>query len=201
MADPMARIGHCSPDAPNVDVHVDGDLAFEDVAFRDISEYTSLPAGDHEIKVTPAGEDEAVLETTVSLDADTMYTALATGLLADIEPTVFVDEPGDVPSGKSHVRFIHASPDAPRVSLSVRDGPRLFRRIAFRKASDYEQIDAGTYDIDVMPTGSDDVALALDGLSFEGGSAYTAIAVGQVGDDTLDALLIEDAMAEVAADD
>lgn len=201
MADPQVRIGHCSPDAPNVDIHVDGDPAFEDVAFKDLSDYTELPAGSHEIRITPAGEDDTVIEATLSLDADTMYTALATGLLEDLEVSVFEDDPGEVPSGKSHVRFIHASPDAPRVTVQVQDGPKLFRRMKFRKASDYEQVDAGSYDIEVVPRRSTEPALTLPGLDFDGGSAYSAIAIGRVEDDSLDALLVEDAMAEIAADD
>lgn len=201
MADPMVRVGHCSPDAPNVDIHVDGDPAFENVAFKDISDYTALSAGSHEIRITPAGADDTVIETTLRLSDDTMYTALATGQLEDIEVSVFEDEPGEVPSGKAHVRFIHASPDAPRVTVQVSDGPKLFRRMKFRKASKYEQVDAGSYDIEVVPQRSKEPALTLPGLNFDGGTAYSAIAIGQVEDGSLDALLIEDAMAELAADD
>ena len=201
MADPQVRIGHCSPDAPNVDIHVDGSPAFEDVAFEDISEYTTLTPGNHEIRITPAGEDETVLETTLRLETDAMYTALATGMREDLQISAFEDDPGEVPSGKSHVRFIHASPDAPRVAVQVKGGPKLFRRMKFRKASDYKPVDAGTYDIDVMPRGSDEPALSLPGLRFDGGTAYSAIAIGQVADGSLDALLVEDAVVELAADD
>jgi hypothetical protein len=200
MTDPQVRIGHCSPDAPAVDVAVDGNTAFEGVEFRDISDYTPLSSGSHDVQVMPAGTDDAVIDTSLRLDRDTSYTVLATGTLDDIEATVFEDEPGEVPSGKAHVRFIHASPDAPRVDIAVRDGPKLFRRVKFRRASDYEQVDAGTYDLDVLAMGSDDVALAVDGLGFDSGNAYTAIAVGQVEAGTLDALLVEDAIAAMAAD-
>ncbi|MFC7134617.1 MULTISPECIES: DUF4397 domain-containing protein [Salinibaculum] len=201
MTDPMIRIGHCSPDAPNVDIQVDGETAFEDVGFRDLSDYTSLAPGEHMVRIKPAGSTDTVIELNASLDEDTRYTALATGMLDDIEATVFVDDPGDVPTGKAHVRFIHASPDAPRVGISVRDGPDLFKRQQFRSASDYEQVDAGSYDLDVIPTGNREPALSLDGIEFSGGAAYSAIAVGLVEDGSLDALLVEDTVAELAADD
>jgi hypothetical protein len=87
------------------------------------------------------------------------------------------------------------------VNIAVRDGPTLFRRAKFRSATGYEQVDAGEYDIDVMPTGSDEAALSLSGLSFDGGSAYTAVAIGLAEDGTLDAVLLEDAMVEIPADD
>jgi hypothetical protein len=199
--DTRVRIGHCSPDAPNVDVHVDGEPAFEDVAFGDVSDYASLAAGDHEIRVVPSDGGDAVIETDLTIDAESAYTVLATGMVADLQPSVFEDDPGSVPSEKAHVRFIHASPDAPAVSIAVRDGPELFSDVGFRSASGYEQVDADTYDLDVMPAGSDEVALALDDTTFEGGAAYTAIAVGRTADDSLRALLIEDATMPVPADD
>lgn len=195
------RIGHCCPDAPNVDVHVDGSPAFEDVAFGDLSDYATLDAGEHEVRVVPSEGGNAVIEASLDLEDDTAYTVLATGLLEDIEATVFEDEPGQVPSDKAHVRFVHASPDAPEVSISVARGPEVFTSIGFREASEYEAVDDGMYDLEVRPTGADDVVLTLDDISFDGGSAYTAIAIGQVSDESLNAVLAEDAMAMMAADD
>ncbi len=200
MTDPRVRVGHCSPDAPNVDVHVDGSPAFENVAFRDVSDYAELPAGSHHVEVRPAAGGDPVITADLDLAEDTNYTVLATGALADIEPTVMEDDPGEVPSGKAHVRLIHASPDAPAVDVRVADGPRLFSGIDFRTASGYEQVDAGTYDIEVLPTGTDDIALSVDGIGFDGGTAYSAMAVGRAGDGSLEALLIEDAMPEMPAD-
>jgi len=199
--DPRVRIGHCSPDAPNVDVQVDGATAFEDVAFGDLSDYATLDAGGHEVRVVPSGGGDAVIEADLDLEDETAYTVLATGMLEDIEPTVFTDEPGEVPPEKAHVRFVHAAPDAPSVSIRVVDGPELFADVGFREASGYEAVDDGTYDLEVRPTGADDVVLTLDGVSFDGGTAYTAIAIGQVSDDSLDAIMAEDAMIQVPADD
>jgi hypothetical protein len=200
MVDPLVRVGHCSPDAPNVDIHVDGNPAFQDVAFEDISEYTTLSAGNHDIRITPAGAGDPLIEATLGLDSDTMYTILATGILDDIEATVFEDDPGEVPSGKAHVRFIHASPDAPRVTVQVADGPKLFRRMRYRKVSEYKQVDAGSYDIEVVARRGEDPILRLPNQQFAGGGAYTAIAIGQVQEGTLDVLLVEDALMEIAAD-
>jgi hypothetical protein len=199
--DPRVRIGHCSPDAPNVDVHVDGDPAFEDVAFGDLSDYAMLSTGDHDIRVVPAGGGDAVIETSLELETGTAYTVLATGVLADIEPTVFIDEPGEPPSNRAHVRFIHASPDAPNVSIRVVDGPELFANVGFREASAYEAVDDGTYDLEVRPMGDDEAVLTLDDVSLPGGTAYSAVAIGQVSDGSLDAVLAEDAMASLPADD
>ena len=198
---PRVRIGHCSPDAPSVDVHVDGEPAFENLAFKDLSDYASLPSGKHDVSIHPAGGGDAVLETSLRLRDDTMYTALATGMLDDLEVTAFEDEAGDIPDDMAHVRFIHASPDGPSVSIKPRGGDDIFTRVGFRKASKFEQVGAGTYDLDVHPAGKDDVVLGLDDIELSGGNAYTVIAVGQVADESLDAILIEEEAVTLAADD
>jgi hypothetical protein len=187
------RVGHCCPDAPNVDVHVDGNPAFEDVPFEQISEYAELSAESHDISVTPHGDDESVLDLTVDLEADSAYSALATGMLDDLECTVFADAPGDVAADQTHVRFVHASPDAPAVDVRVADGgPTLCENIEFRTASEYVPVDAGSYDLEVVPTGSDDIALSLPDTELDGGAAVSAIAVGQAGDGSLGAVFADD---------
>lgn len=47
------RVLHLSPDAPLVDVLVDGRLTFRDVDHRDRTEYVPLAAGRHEVRVYP----------------------------------------------------------------------------------------------------------------------------------------------------
>jgi hypothetical protein len=199
----QVRIGHCSPDAPSVDVRVDGETAFEDVAFEQITDYAALAAGDHAVAILPHGTDEAVLEVSIDLDENTHYTVLATGMAGegDLEATILVDEPGDVPDDRTHLRFVHGSPDAPAVDVRVVGGPTLFESVGFRASAGYDPVDAGTYDVEAVPTGTDDVALSLPGIEFEGGTAVTAVAVGRVADDSLTAILTEDARKAMPADD
>src|SRR6188768_2616782 len=49
------RVLHASPDAPAVDVHLDGAIVEEltNVPFGTSSGYLEIPAGDHNIKVYP----------------------------------------------------------------------------------------------------------------------------------------------------
>lgn len=189
----LVRVGHCSPDAPNVDISVDGDIAFEDVSFTQISDYAELPAESHDIAVMPHGDDDPVLELTLDPEAGSAYSALATGLLENIECTVFADDPGDVAADQTHVRFIHTSPDAPAVDVQVADdGPTLCESVSFRDATDYVPVDAGNYDLEVVVSESDDVALSLPDIELEGGAAVSAIAVGNVEDGSLDAVLTND---------
>jgi uncharacterized protein DUF4397 len=180
---PNVRAVHASPDAPAVDVWVDGAKAFENAPFKGITPYAALTPGMHNIQVVPAGATEpVVIAADLDLQAETDYTIVALNTLANIEPLVLVDNNSLPAAGKAHVRFIHASPDAPAVDIAVADGgPVLFGNIPFKGVGDYLPVDAGTYDLEARLAGTDTVALSLPGIALQEGTVYTVYAVGFAG--------------------
>ncbi|MFB6169497.1 MAG: DUF4397 domain-containing protein [Haloferacaceae archaeon] len=46
------RLAHASPDAPAVDVSVDGEEVVSGLEFRRVSDYLTLDPGDHGVRVT-----------------------------------------------------------------------------------------------------------------------------------------------------
>lgn len=191
----QVRIGHYSPDAPAVNVLVDDDHIIENVSFGELTEYFNTDPGSHEIEVVTATQGDSIFHANLDLENDTDYTVLAIGDATSVRPLVLVDENRSV-QDRTQVRLVHTSPDAPAVDARVVDddgeGPTLFRNVAFGEASDYIGVDAATYDIDLMPTGSDRPALSLSDVSLEGGGTVTIVATGMLDDDTLDAQLVAD---------
>lgn len=194
------RVVHASPDAPAVDILVDGSAAFTNVPFQSISDYAELPAGTYNVQVVPTGETEpVVIEADLDLAAGQDYTVVATGLLENIEPLVLEDNNGEPASGKAHVRFVHASPDAPAVDIAVAGGPVVFSDIAFQGTGTYTPVDAMSYDFEVRPAGSEDVALEVPGVALEAGNVYTVFAMGLLDDGSLTAVPSVDATYEQMA--
>jgi hypothetical protein len=193
------RVVHASPDAPAVDVWVNGSVAFSDAPFEGITDYASLDAGSYQVQVTPTGATEpVVIDATLDLAGGTDYTVVAVGLLSDIEPLVLVDNNSAPASGKAHVRFVHASPDAPAVDIAVTDGPVLFSDIPFKGVGDYLPVDAGTYDLEARIAGTEDVALSVPGVQLDEGTVYTIFAMGLAGGEpALKAVSSADAVAPV----
>jgi hypothetical protein len=192
------RVGHFSPDAPAVNVMVDGQTVLEGVSFQTLSDYMTIDAGQIDVAVAPADGGDAVIEATVDVAEGDELTVLATGELSNVEALVFSDTNTSISGDRARVRFVHTSPDAPAVDLSVVDGPTLFSGIEFGEASNYTTVDAGDYRIRVVPSGSDDSVLDLD-LTLEAGGTYTAFAAGTVADGTLTAVLAEDVLSKTAA--
>lgn len=177
------RVVHASPDAPAVDVWVnDAIIAFSNAPFKGITDYAELDAGTYNVKVVPAGAMEpVVIEADLDLAADTDYTVVAVGQLAAIEPLVLLDNNSMPAAGKAHVRFVHASPDAPAVDIAVKGGPALFSNVAFKGVGDYLPVDAGTYDLEVRLAGTDTVALSVPGVALADQTVYTVFAMGLAG--------------------
>jgi hypothetical protein len=173
------RVVHASPDAPAVDVWVNGSVAFSNAPFKGITGYAGLDAGTYNVQVSPTGATSPiVIDADLTLDAGTDYTVVAVGQLASIEPLVLVDNNSAPAAGKAHVRFVHASPDAPAVDIAVTGGPVLFANVPFKGVGDYLPVDAGTYDLEARAAGTTTVALSVPGVALEEGKVYTIFAMG-----------------------
>ena len=184
------RVIHASPDAPAVDVWVNGAPAFTNLAYKGITSYAMLRAGTYNVKVVPAGmTSPVVIEADLTLKRNTDYTIMAIGKLADIHPLVLIDNGRPAPADQARVRFVHASPDAPAVDIAVHDGPVLFSDVAFGESGGYIQVPMGPYPLEVRLAGTSTVALSLGNIALKGGQTYSAFAVGLAGDGSLTALL------------
>ena len=125
------RVIHGSPDAPMVDIYVEGSATpvFEDLAYGDASAYATVDAGTYNVQIRAAGADPAsapVFETgNITLQTGDDLTALAAGLLASNDPAdqfrvLALFEDFEAPAaGNAVVRVVHASPDAPTVDVDV----------------------------------------------------------------------------------
>jgi hypothetical protein len=84
----LVRVVHLSPDAPKVDLYVDGTRTLAAVPFKTASRYRSLPAGAHTLAVRPAGSaptSTPVASVRASVRAGAPYTAVLMGTLAQLK--------------------------------------------------------------------------------------------------------------------
>ncbi|OGF55054.1 MAG: hypothetical protein A2Z21_04470 [Candidatus Fraserbacteria bacterium RBG_16_55_9] len=157
------RIAHLSPDAPVVDVWVDGDLSWADVDFDIITGYLLLRAGEHRVQLSPAGNSEPIIDILITLEGQKAYTMATLGPWdrGDLTPSLFVDDLS--PSLlAAKVRFLHASPDMPAVDVAIAGGgPVLYQNLAFGQATGYLSMVPGRYDLEFRQTGTDTVVLSI----------------------------------------
>ncbi|SFS70412.1 protein of unknown function [Halostagnicola kamekurae] len=142
------RIAHFSPDAPAVDVYVDGERVLQSISYDEVSPYLEIEPGAAELTITAAGDSETVVFEDSVYFGRAFYTVAAVGELEDesFSPLILTD------AGSSLVRLVHASPDAPAVDVVGNDGAmELFENVSFGTATNYVALPAGSYALDVLP--------------------------------------------------
>lgn len=195
------RVMHASPDAPAVDIFVDGAKAVTALAFPSNTPYVSLPAGGHNVQVfvSPSdGTGSPVLQATLDIGAGKDYTVLAVGTLAggNLGLEVFQDNNATPAAGNAHVRLIHASPDAPPVNVAVAGTQtNVFTGVAYRSFGNYTPVPAGTYSLDVNVNATGATVLTVANLPLTARTVYTVVAVGLAGNGSLQVIPLVDAPA------
>ncbi len=80
------RLVHLAPGAPSVDIIANDKPIFEEISYREGSEYIEVPAGTYNVSVLPSGQEKSVFDIpNVTLHEGTNYSAFAIGIL-DGEP-------------------------------------------------------------------------------------------------------------------
>jgi len=182
------QVVHASPDAPNVDVLVDGAIVLTNVPYKAASGYLSVPAGTRNVKVRATGTTTTVIDADLPLSAGMSYTVMATGPVASIQALVLTDDLSNPAAGNVKLRLVHAAPSAPTVDIYVTapgaDISALAPTLAgvpFRGYSDYLEVPAGSYQVRVTPAGTKTVALDTGTLAVAAGQIRTGVALDATG--------------------
>ena len=175
------KVVHASPDAPGVDLLVDDNVAGSNLTFPNNTGYLEVEEGTRNIKVNVSGTSTTVIEADLPILGNKNYSVFAVDAVANLTPLVIEDDLTAPASGNSHVRFIHLSPDAPAVDITLTDGTVVFGDYEFKESSDFTPLPAASYDLQVRLAGTSTVVLELPGISVMDGNIYTVFAKGFVG--------------------
>lgn len=174
----LVRVFHAAPQAPNVDVYVNDQMVFSNLAFGDFTRYVYLDEGEYNVSVYLAGQkDRPVINQMVDVPSQQIFTIAATGNLDNLGLLVIPDKVSKTPSQNySSVRVIHLSPNAPGVDILV-DGDTLFEDISFGEGTDYVDLNPGTYNVNVVLNTDKSVVLPLK-VTLNPDKIYTIYIIG-----------------------
>ena len=169
------RAIHLSPDAPAVDLFVNGGMtpAAAGLAFTKSTGYLDVDAGTYTFDISPAGKTAAdhVLEVKdLALEGDKSYTAAAFGTLASIQALALGDDVTGIPAGSFRVRVIHAAEGVGKVDVwnipAMGDPAKVISQLDFAKSSGTLDLPAGSYTlgIDVNADGTPDLVFKTPDL-------------------------------------
>lgn len=174
----LVRIFHAAPQAQNIDVYVNDQMVFSDLAFGDFTKYVYLDEGEYNVSVYLAGQkDRPIINQMVDVSSQQIFTVAATGNLDNLGLLVIPDKVSKSPSQSySSLRVIHLSPNAPGVNILV-DGDILFEDISFEEGTDYVDLNPGTYNVNVVLNTDKSVVLPLK-VTLNPDKIYTIYIIG-----------------------
>lgn len=182
------RVLHASPDAPNVDINLDGKNVLTNVPYKTASDYLDVPAGTHTIKVYPTGTTNAVITANVTLTKNSYTTVAAINFVANIQGKVITDDNSAPKNGDVKVRLIHFSPSAGSVDIYVTapgadlsQATPTLSNVPFDTVSDYLSVPAGAYEVRVTPTTTKEVVIDSGTLNLTAGQIRTGVALDNPG--------------------
>lgn len=185
--DGMLRLAHLSPDTPAGDVYVDSvsdpdvQLTFPGVGYGMVSDYQDLPPGTYTISMRSLGADPTsppILSATVEVTPGSAHTVAGLGYFADLGLEVLDDEVTLPPAGQARVRVVDAAADAPRLDVSLLDGPPVATDLAFATPSGYVDVPGGPATLTIAPRDGSPVRLPVD---IAAGSVYTVLVLDEPG--------------------
>jgi len=122
----LIRFVHAVPNAPPLDVWVDGYQYVVHLDFGEATRHDFQWSDVSEIQFVPAGAPlaAAVLRVPLAPMPGYAYTVIATGLLPTLAPLVLVDDDIGPPGPAARLRAVDVSPNTPAMDLGVVGGPR-----------------------------------------------------------------------------
>lgn len=178
-ANGTVTVVHAVPGA-TVDVYVNGDLTLEDFEPTTVTDPLSLPAGTYDIEIFAADADPATADpiiegsTELPAGADASLVAHPT---ADGTPTlgVFVNDISQVAAGQARLSVRHTAA-APEVDVRA-GGDVILPGVANGEAGELD-VPAGSFEADVVVTGTETVAIGPSSLSLAEGTNTIVYAYG-----------------------
>ena len=108
----IVQILHASPDAPAVDVLVNGEAALTGIDYKDSSGWGDFDAGTYSVEVQgilPGGNAAVIGPADLTFEADTINTVVALNDVQNIEPIVLTQPDTAVSAGAARVWVLHAA--------------------------------------------------------------------------------------------
>lgn len=190
---PRLRALHASPDAPAVNVLVNGAVALTGVDYTEGSGF--VPVGEVtrvQVEAIIPGGNAIVIDQTLDLEFSRDYTVIATGRVAAPIGPLVISNPTDAPiaAGSFRAQVVHAAPNAPAVDIYVtapgadlaQATPINTTPVAYRGATRRVEAPAGAYQIRVT-AGGNPAAVVFDtgSIDLPAGADLMAVAVENTG--------------------
>ncbi len=186
------QVVHASPDAPLVDLILDGTEIAADVDYKQATAVAEIEAGTHTAEVKAILPDGTTVDgfdpVTADLTQDLIYSVLAVNDTENLEPLILTRPDQAVAATDTRVQIVHAAPQAPMVDVYVTEPDADLSQSSalvtaeFKDSLDATTVTAGDYQIRITLAGdSDSVVYDSGSIALAGGADLLVAAVENTG--------------------
>lgn len=186
-ADAQLRLLLASPDAPQVNLLVDGVSLAGNLGYGNATVYLQIKPGSHHLQVVPVGGGSPIFDQTMSLATSTNQTLLLTGPAAGIRPVLLNDAEPAVVVNEAYVRVVNASATmgAADVYIVPAGGgiggvQPVTPGLAFDQNTGYKLIVDGNYEVFMTTPGTSNALLSTGSVSLTSAQNQTVVALDGV---------------------
>lgn len=178
--DAYIRVLHASPDAPTVDILIDGEAVLTNVSYQQGSDYLKVDEGMRTVGIRVSATETIALEQKFDLSEDNYYSIIAQNTVANLELEALNDTERRN-NDSNDVTVVHASPAAGDVDIYITaNGADLpatatLDNVSFDQNASLANIAAGDYQVRI--TASDATSVVYNSGALAVNSDVTAVAV------------------------
>lgn len=153
---------------------------FENVGYKGVSSYINSDPGELVVSVTLTGTNSPVLSGETTLDRDIAYSLIVLPGSSPENSLLLRDDLNFPSVGNFKIRGVALDPDAAAIDLVLVDSTGTVTKIgdglAYRSASDYSEVVAGNYRLELRPAGSNVVISSIAAQDLKEGYIYSFFA-------------------------
>jgi len=143
-----------SPDAPQVNLLVDGKSVATNIGYINATGYVSVKSGSRHVQAVPVSGASAVLDTNITITASGNQTLIVSGPAASIHSVLLTDGGTTATTGDAHVRVVNASSGMGTADVYIVPSGTSIARIAptvanlaFNSDTGYQLVPVGAYEV------------------------------------------------------
>ena len=187
--DALLRVFHASPDAPDLELLIDGEVERTGLGYLELFDYFGIDDGIRNLVLKEANGFTVLFDADIFFDQDIDYTLIVTDFEEEAEG-IFLEDFNVAPdSGRVRIRVVHAAPSAGAVDVFVTapedditfGGPTV-PDASFGDATGFSESDAGLYQVRVTAQNDPTViGVASDPFELQEGDVRTIVIVDAPG--------------------
>ncbi len=181
------RFFQASPDAPHVNVLVDGASVATNLGYGNGTGYISVKSGSRHIQIVPLSGSSPILDESLSISSGANQTLLLTGPAASIKPVVLTDGGTKVTTGDGYVRVVNASSTMGPADVYIVVAGTIIAglkpvvsNMAFDQDTKYQLIAAGNYQVFMTAPGTTNAFLSTGPIDLTASANQTIVALDSI---------------------